>query len=176
MREIRTKLAPSASETTNVAATVGETEKQETSEDLEETTEIATVATETEASEESAVCPLCVTLKAKVVALQKKCSCLRQKAVWPSVERKPASVMSEEPSEDSSSHDKSEHSSEIRTDDNPPSQTSLGTFSCRTATRRRRQKKICTPIKSLSFVMNAINFIQLEKKKCELYFSKQLLI
>ena len=54
--------------------------KQETSEDLEETTDmpeettkIATVATETEASEESAVCNLCVTLKAKVVAMEKKC-------------------------------------------------------------------------------------------------------
>ena len=59
MREIRSKIAPSASETTKVAAIVGETEKQETSEDLEETTdmpeetiEIATVATETEASED----------------------------------------------------------------------------------------------------------------------------
>ena len=37
MREIRSKMAPSASETTKVAAIVGETEKQETSEDLEET-------------------------------------------------------------------------------------------------------------------------------------------
>ena len=130
-------MAPSASETTKVAAIVGETEKQETSEDLEETTdmpeetiEIATVATETEASEESAVCNSCVTLlhcalKAKVVALQKKCSRLRQKAVGPSVGRKPASVMSEEPSEDSSSHEESEHSSKVRTDDSPPSQTSF---------------------------------------------------
>ena len=123
-------MAPSASETTKVAAVVGETEKQETSEDLEETTdmpeetiEIATVATETKASEESAICNSCVTLKAKVVALQKKC--LRQKAVGSSVGRKPASVVSEEPSEDSSSHDKSEHSSKVRTDDSPPSQTSF---------------------------------------------------
>ena len=132
MREIRSKMAPSASETTKVAAIVGETEKQGTSEDLEETTdmpeetiEIATVATETEASEESAVCNSCVTLKAKVVALQKTCSRLRQKAVGPSVGREPASVMSEEPSEDSSSHDESEHSSKVRTDDSPPSQTSF---------------------------------------------------
>ena len=73
-------MAPSASEMTKVAAIVGETEKQETSKDLEETndmpeetTEIATVVTETEASEESAICNSCVTLKAKVVALQKKC-------------------------------------------------------------------------------------------------------
>ena len=41
------------------------------------------------------------------------------------MERKPASVISEEPSEGSSSHDESEHSSEIRTDDNPSSQTSF---------------------------------------------------
>lgn len=88
MREIRSKMAPSASETTKVAATVSETEKQETSEDLEETTdmpeeatEIATVATETEVSEESAICDSCVTLKAKVVALQKKCSrCVRRRS------------------------------------------------------------------------------------------------
>lgn len=127
MREIRSKMAPSASEGIKVAATVSKTEKQETSEDLEETTdmpeeatEIATVATETEEGEQSAICNSCVTLKAKVVALQKKR--LRQKAVGPSMERKPASVVSEEPLEDSSSHDECEHSSEIRTDDDPLSQ------------------------------------------------------
>ena len=52
----------------------------------------------------------------------------------------------------------------------------IGTFSCRTATRRRRQKKTCNSIKSLSLVMNAIKLIQLEKKKCEPLFSKNLLI
>ena len=55
----------------------------------------------------------------------------------------------------------------------------IGTLSCRTATRRRRQSKICSnknSIKSLSFVMNGINLIELEKKKCMALSSKQLLV
>ena len=63
-----------------------------------------------------------MTLKAKVVALQKKCSRLRQKAAGPSAEQKLASVMSsDDPCIDSSNDEESEPSSEIRTDD-PPSQ------------------------------------------------------
>ena len=48
---------------------------------------------------------------------------------------------------------------------------------CRTTTRRTHDSKIKfvqvkNSIKSLCFVMNCTNLIQLEKKKCEALFSK----
>ena len=124
MREIRTQMA---SETTNITSVdEKETEEHQTSEALVERTDVATVAfTATDASEdnlETAVCNSCVTLKAKTVALQKKCSRLGQKAARPSAEQK--LVMSGDPCIGISSDEESEPSSEIRTDD-PPSQASF---------------------------------------------------
>lgn len=128
MREIRTKMVPSASETPQVTATVGdiqETEEQEISEVVDETIELEAVAhIAPEGSEETAVCNSCVVLKAKVVALQKTCSRLRQKAAGVLEKPKLPTVISKDPFEESSSHEESEHSSEIRTDD-PPSQASF---------------------------------------------------
>ena len=69
-REIRTQMASSASETTNVTSVDDkETEEQQTSEALVERTDSGTVAfTATDTSEENletAVCNSCMTLKAK---------------------------------------------------------------------------------------------------------------
>jgi len=127
MREIRTQIVSSASETKNVTSDDDkETEEQQTSEALVQRTDVATVAfTATDASVEglaTPVCNSCVTLKAKVVALQKKCSRLRRKAVRPSAEQELA--MSDDPCIDISGDEESEPSSEIRTDD-PPSQASF---------------------------------------------------
>ena len=130
MREIRTRMASSAFETTSVAGSVDDkkTEEQQTSEALVQRTDVATVAyAANEAcveSMETAICNSCVTLKAKVVSLQKKCLRLRQKAAGPSAVQIFALFISDDPCIDSSNDEESEPSSEIRTND-PPSQTSI---------------------------------------------------
>ena len=127
MREVRTQMASSASETTNVTSVDDkETEEHQTSEALVERTDVATVAfTATDASEENletAVCNSCVTLKAKVVALQKNVPVCVKKAASPSAEQK--LVMLDDPCIDIGGDEESEPSSEIRTDE-PPSQASF---------------------------------------------------